>query len=106
MFLTRDALQKTLERYPRERQLVRRSYRCLCVMRGVIYYAKKVRAEEKRAGRMDDDDDETSEPETKGGDMIDRMGSRAFTRSEVFVAPSHALDICASKRELSDVIKE
>eukprot|EP00928_Gymnodinium_smaydae_P030119 TRINITY_DN22473_c0_g3_i2.p1 TRINITY_DN22473_c0_g3~~TRINITY_DN22473_c0_g3_i2.p1 ORF type:complete len:571 (+),score=130.09 TRINITY_DN22473_c0_g3_i2:134-1846(+) len=34
LFLTREALQATLERFPREQELVKRSYRALCVMRG------------------------------------------------------------------------
>merc|ERR1719183_3491804 len=42
MYLTRDALQKTLERYPRERQLVQRSYRSLCLMRGIVHVAKQI----------------------------------------------------------------
>merc|ERR1719331_3286895 len=74
MYLTRDALQRTLDRHPRERQLVRRSYRALCLMRGIVYFAKQVLAKEKREARHQAGlGEEEQEPEKKV-DFLDRIG--------------------------------
>merc|ERR1712000_136047 len=40
LYLTREALRDTMERWPREQALVKRSYRTLCFMRGIVWAAR------------------------------------------------------------------
>lgn len=45
-YLTRDALVFTLERFPQEQEALRRAYRTLVVIRGVVWKAKQIKAQE------------------------------------------------------------
>merc|ERR1719464_2424708 len=45
-YLTRDALEETMLPFPREADTVRRAYRILCLLRGVIWHTGKVKAQD------------------------------------------------------------
>lgn len=103
IYLTRNALQKTLECYPRERALVRRSYRSLCCMRGIVHFAKQIVAEEKRQKRMSEG--RTGETTPRKKDFLDRIGTRQVSKDGInVVAPSVALQTRVSAREVSAVV--
>merc|ERR1712032_1538701 len=78
LYLTRELLKDTLDQFPCERELVRRSYRSLCLMRGIVHHARSVQAEERR---------KNNEIPAKRRDFLTRMGSFQPTVNN-FVAPS------------------
>mmetsp|Transcript_82750 Transcript_82750/g.184779 ORF Transcript_82750/g.184779 Transcript_82750/m.184779 type:complete len:244 (-) Transcript_82750:35-766(-) len=45
LYLTKEALDCTLARFPHEQEVIRRAYRLLCVLRGVVWRAKQIKAE-------------------------------------------------------------
>lgn len=49
LYLTREALEATLDRFPLEREKVRRAYRVLCLMRGFAWRARSMKAKEAMA---------------------------------------------------------
>merc|ERR1712054_46483 len=106
MYLSRRALQKTLEHYPRERQLVQRSYRSLCLMRGMVFLAKEIVQERKRAKRLEAGQDGDDTPRKQ--DFLDRIGTRRPGKGEtdLLVAPSVALQSRVGAREVSLVIQD
>lgn len=50
-YLTKEALDFTLARFPAEQEVVRRAYRLLVVLRGVVWRAKQIKAEQLRQSR-------------------------------------------------------
>merc|ERR550534_1423574 len=52
LFLPRDALLETMEHFPKEKQMIRRSYRLLCVMRGIVYKANQIKADQRRQKKL------------------------------------------------------
>merc|ERR1712232_1305569 len=81
----RDALQNTLEHFPREQMLVRRAYRSLVLMRGIVWHARKVIAEEKKQ--------RSPEPDSpcRASDFVAQMGTLVSRPSVQLVVPSSAL---------------
>merc|ERR1712228_814640 len=45
LYLTRDGLQATMECFPREQELIKRSYRSLVLMRGIVWKARQLSRE-------------------------------------------------------------
>eukprot|EP00401_Gymnodinium_catenatum_P037725 CAMPEP_0117564000 /NCGR_PEP_ID=MMETSP0784-20121206/55798_1 /TAXON_ID=39447 /ORGANISM="" /LENGTH=714 /DNA_ID=CAMNT_0005361691 /DNA_START=42 /DNA_END=2186 /DNA_ORIENTATION=+ len=63
IYLTREALQETLENFPREKALVKRAYRTLCLFRGVMWKAKQLRQQMQKSKGTGDSS--SSEPSSK-----------------------------------------
>mmetsp|Transcript_6629 Transcript_6629/g.10549 ORF Transcript_6629/g.10549 Transcript_6629/m.10549 type:complete len:654 (-) Transcript_6629:50-2011(-) len=117
LYLTRDALHDTLERYPREQQLIRRAYRSLCVMRGILWYAKRIRAEEKRKERQQLLDSGQVVESEDSGDFLEKMGHLDERPENVMVVqssnvfetrctPEHMKHVVAETKEMLGVIEK
>jgi len=81
-----EALESTMLRFPEERVVVRRAYRTLCVMRGVVWRARQIRAvqqQQRRASRA-----QTGESQHPL-DILDRLCAGDLSRGEPAVAHSH-----------------
>lgn len=51
IYISRNKLEAVMEPFPKEKISIRRKYRVLCLMRGMIYQANKIRAEDRRKER-------------------------------------------------------
>jgi len=99
LYLTRDALQKTLERFPREQELVRKAYRTLCFIRGVVWKARQYqRMMAQRQGSHLGSGSVLTE-----GDFMNRLG--ATDGQERTLRPSQALASRATTGHISKAIR-
>jgi len=114
MYLTRGALQRTLERFPREQSLVKRSYRTLCLFRGLTYKARQMIAEEKRLERLaqkearsgrSEDFPRSLSPVGRPMGLFESMGSAQVNCGAVLV-PSQALERKAEEKDVVEAIVE
>jgi len=120
LFLTREKLWLTLEKYPRERELVCRAYRVLCIMRGMVWKANRIKMEEKlRKEELENQralaPTEVAQPQAKvpkRGHLESKTFSRLFrgnsARIEGSAAPAPVPAPVAQDEEtiISDAIRE
>lgn len=106
LFLTRDALHDTLSRFPREKALIQRSYRSLCLMRGIVWAARR-RAKAEAEGLDPDQIDwrrslTPMSPANKRKDPFARMSEANASCGKV--RASVALADLASNQQVKNVI--
>lgn len=94
LYLTRERLQETLEGFPREKELVRRAYRVLCLMRGVVWKAKQMKMQE--AGQKQE----------SGGLLNSLTHAHGVRRGSSFFRPSQALVSKATPAQTLAAINE
>jgi len=100
LYLTRELLQETLEQFPYERELVRRSYRSLCLMRGIVYHARSAQAEERRKKK-----EQVISTGAVRRDFVTQLGALRMREAFSVVQPSAALSVIATAEEVQSAIK-
>merc|ERR1712032_929455 len=101
LYLTRELLKDTLDQFPCERELVRRSYRSLCLMRGIVYHARSAQAEERRKNK-----EQVISTGAVRRDFVTRLGSLRMREASCVVQPSAALSVIPTAEEVQSAIKK